>query len=171
MSGYRPWRDLATEFRAERERRRGAAGQLGWADEVRTLEELGELDARARASRRAERVARDGHPPTTAAHDHAYVPALDAANPVFDRDRLLGVVWTGRWRAVPDDLVGGWAVVTDCPLVGALSDLDLAAGERAVCDGVLSRGLAAHVAALHNAALDALPPDETLDRDGEEEHR
>lgn len=107
--------------------------------------------------------------PTTSRHDHPYDPRLDGTHPRFDRDALLAHVWRSRWHAVPDDLVGGWAIVIDCDRVAALSDLDLAAGERAVCDGVLTRGLAAHVAALHNAALDALPPDASLPTDEEDD--
>lgn len=155
MSGHRRW-DLVRD-----ELHRRQAAQLRWADEVARRDDPDLPDPPDRPT-----------PLTTAAHDHAYEARLDAASPAFERDYLLARVWSTRWRAVPDDLVGGWAVVAACDRVTATSELDLPAGERAVCDGVLSRGLAAHVAELHNAALDALPalPEDLADRDDLEEH-
>lgn len=50
-----------------------------------------------------------------------------------------------RWTAVPNDEIGGWAVTTDgrTPL----------AGGRMAADMVMTRELAEHIAALHNATL------------------
>lgn len=65
------------------------------------------------------------------------------------RDDLVRRVLATPWYAVPDDLVGGWAVVTADR--ARLSELDLAAGERVVADGFVAPELAAYVAALHDA--------------------
>ena len=95
----------------------------------------------------------DGDPDlyTTLARLEAHLDANYPKEPTMADPLTEAEILARWWYAVPDDMVGGWAIAT---LDKPTSQIEKFDGESVPVDLVLTEGIARHIAGLHNAFLE-----------------